>query len=457
MWNTKLYELLEVWSSWISCLAVFPGLGGTQFEKLRYGIVSMLEYKQTTGLLAEYGIFKLRGQQLPESAPVFCYARNGDIAGILRLFDLGKASLQDHTPSGQSLLHFASEFGHLELFKALAVGGLDLCEYGHGSARPVENMIVLGNRHRRVDIAALQQFYLENDVYREGGLLLHPNEWAYIYELLSFSSPEAVRTILPSAVPRFYERLNLEERIKYCSFDDPDGDPETLLFMMNARCNLSHEDISNLQQKSVCFLAIMAFRYGPMSARGGFYHASPWRKLVREAIPLTEDISFRGIGLDPTFQSREFQNKGLKSNPVLEFLQRIEPLTALFTVLSYFRYEKQEHQAPTCRRDLRKRAQIALRWWLEDLAGCQVSLMEYGRRERRIFLRNEKLKKAWYYGGRGFEHKNNSDACVLERMARLVDFDYGANPGDWRLHWDTEVERYAGEFWSLVEGIVPQL
>lgn len=36
---------------------------------------------------------------------------------------------------------------------------------------------------------------------------------------------------------------------------------------------------------------------------------------------------------------------------------------------------------------------------------------------------------------------------------RIVDFEYGAEPSDWRLHWDAEVERYVGDFWSSIENI----
>ncbi|KAI3322787.1 hypothetical protein HD806DRAFT_114696 [Xylariaceae sp. AK1471] len=389
-----------------------------------------------------------------DTAPVFCYARNGDIAGILRLVDQGKASLQDHTPSGQSLMHLAREYGHLDLFKVLVASGLDLLELENNlRVMPCEVMLVCGI-HRGIDTSALHQFYVENDIYIDCGLLLSPTCPGYIFEAMSIGSPEAFKNIIPSVLPRFHERLDLEERIKYCSFDTPDAYPDTLRLMINANCGIRQEDISNLQQKHVCLLALVAFRYGPMTMRGTSYHARPWRKLSQEVIYMTDDLSFQGFGLDPTFQSGEFSNKGLKFNPVLEFLRRNQPLTPLFTALSYFRWETQEHQVPTCIRDLKRIMQTTLIWWLEDLAACQVDLMRYGRRERRIFLRNEKLKQAWYYCGSRVEHEQ-SPISIFEDKVRLVDFDYGAKPSDWRLHWDTEIERYVGDFWSSVENLLP--
>ncbi|RWA07057.1 hypothetical protein EKO27_g8047 [Xylaria grammica] len=407
-------------------------------------------------------IWDVQASRAPESAPVFCCARNGDIAGLLQLVDLGKASLQDHTPRGQSLMHLAAEYGHLNLVKILVSGGLDLFEFADGFApdgtlrarlgpRPAELMLI----SREINATELHQFYLENDNYIVGGLMLHPNESAYLFECISIAHPATISSILPSVLPGFYQRLDLEDRIKYCSFDKPDWNPDVFRLMINPDCGVSREDISNLQKKNVCFLGLMAFRYGPMSMRGSSYHASRWRRLAREVIHLTEDVSFQGAGLDPAFPSREFMNKGLQLNPVLEFLRSIQPLTGLFTALSYFRYEKQEYQTPTCIRDLRKKAQAALTWWLEDLAACKVDLMEYGRRERRIFRHNEKLRQAWYYCDRRIEYEQDSEKYTLDEAARLVDFDYGVNPRDWRLHWNTETERYGGEFWNSIENPLP--
>ncbi|KAI0457978.1 hypothetical protein F5B21DRAFT_462394 [Xylaria acuta] len=291
---------------------------------------------------------------------------------------------------------------------------------------------------------------MEHDIYTDCGLLLTHTTSAYFFEATSFAPPEAVRIIVPSALPGFYERLNIEERIKYYWFDNPDSYPGTLQRIINPSGSISREDISNLQQKHCCILTLVAFRYGPMSMRETSCHARPWRKLAQEVIQLTEDLSFRGFGLDPTLQTREFLNAGQKFNPVLEFLRRNQPLTALFTALSYFRCETQDYQTPTCTRDLRRKMKTTLTWWLEDLAACRVNLIEYGRKERRIFHRNQKLKQAYYYCGCRIRDEQSSE-YTFEGTIRVVDFEYGAKPSDWRLHWDMEVERYVGDFWSSVE------
>ncbi|KAI0508468.1 hypothetical protein F5B22DRAFT_398592 [Xylaria bambusicola] len=386
----------------------------------------------------------------PDAAPVFSCARRGDMAGILRLIDQGRASLQDHTPGGQSLLHLAAEHGQLPLFKTLVLSGLDYFEVDHTfKVKPCETMVTAVSRYQ-VDVAAMHDLYLEYDIYVVGGLLIHPKESVYFYEAATDAPPELVKTIVPAVLPGFYEKLSLEERVQYCSLHNPDGYAETLELLINPRGSINKDDISTLQQKSTCLLTLLAFRYGPMSMGGSVSQARLWRKLARRVIRMTEDLSYQTLGLNPAFQTREFINKGLQANPVLEFLQRKQPLTPLFTALSYFRYEEQDHVTPACIRDFKKRIHTTLMWWLEDLASCRVNLLEYGRRERRHFLRNNKLKQARYHCARRiYDEKDPKEA--FEETVRLINIDYGAEPLDWKLHWDVETERYAGDFWRVVE------
>ncbi|KAI0438531.1 hypothetical protein F4803DRAFT_88393 [Xylaria telfairii] len=308
----------------------------------------------------------------PDSSPVFWCARNGDIDGILRLTGQGKASLQDHTTSGKSLMHLAGEHGHLDLFKFLVKCGLDASEPEDMlKIKASEAMFVFGI-NRATDLAAWDQVYQENDIY--GCLLLTLDEPSYFFEAMPAWPPEAFSTIIPRVLPRFHERLSLQERLKYSPFDNPDFHPDTFRLLINPSGVIQREDISNLEQEHICLLALVGFSYGPMVIRESAYHTQAWRKLVQEVILMTEDLSFRGFGLDSAFQSHEFPNKGLQFNPVLEFLQRNPPLTALFTVLSYYRYETQDHQTPSCPRDLRRRMHTTLTWWLEDLAAVSNSL-----------------------------------------------------------------------------------
>ncbi|TGJ79237.1 hypothetical protein E0Z10_g9523 [Xylaria hypoxylon] len=101
----------------------------------------------------------------PDSALVFDYARNGDIAGLMQLVDLGEASLQDHTPSSKSLMHLAAEYGHLDALKVLVSRGLDLFEVDDThSANPAVFCLMFGLRHG-IDVPMLHQFFPGNDIY----------------------------------------------------------------------------------------------------------------------------------------------------------------------------------------------------------------------------------------------------------------------------------------------------
>ncbi|KAI1419460.1 hypothetical protein F5Y12DRAFT_720685 [Xylaria sp. FL1777] len=386
----------------------------------------------------------------PETAPVFCCARKGDLNGILRLIDQRKASLQDHTPSGQSLLHLAAHYGHFDLFKTLVTSGLDFFENDDGlKVNPCEAMIIFGLQYG-TDVPALHRFYQNIGIYIESGLLITVHTPAYLFEAFCSAPPEMMTNIIPSVLPGFYERLNLEERITYYKLDNPDGHTDTFQFLINPAGSVNQDDVSNLQQKNTCLLTLLAFRYGPMSMKETSYHTRSWRTLARKVIKMTSDLSYQSFGLDPTFQSRECMNKGHKFNPGVEFIRRNQPLTPLFTALSYFHYETEGHLTPTCVRDLKRSMETTFAWWLEDLAACRVNLIEYGRREKRIFLRNEKRRRAYYYCGRRIEDERSA-GCTFEDTIRLVDFDYGAEPSNWQLHWDAENERYVGDFWSSIE------
>jgi len=84
-----------------------------------------------------------------------------------------------------------------------------------------------------------------------------------------------------------------------------------------------------------------------------------------------------------------------------------------------------------------------IRIWLEDLMSAGVDLLEYGRNEKAIHARILKAKPLnvlpltqYYWRG-----------CQWD----LLDFTFGPSPGDWRV-WLTEpTDRFAGEFWSMIE------
>ncbi|KAI0196342.1 hypothetical protein F4808DRAFT_463990 [Astrocystis sublimbata] len=387
----------------------------------------------------------------PDSAAIFKYARKGDVTGVSKLLGLGEASLQDHITSGQSLLHIAAAYGHLDLYKFLLPHGFDPWEMDYEShMNPAETAIVCGLR-RGMDAIAMYNFFVASDTYFNC-LTLTSDVESYWYECMQVFTPRpSFSLVIGSVVPGFYE-LELEDRIKYgaSAFADLHADNVRVLF--DASYAIRDQDITRLQERGICFLSIVAFHYGSLVVSRPTPVAGEWRQLARETIGMTEDLCYQGCNLDATFQSRLFMNKGFKANPVLEFFQHNPPMTPLLTALSFFRFNTQERVPVACFRDLRKMMTTTLTWWLEDLKACGVDLIEYGRKERRKLLRSNKLRHAWYQcnctRSQGSSHESEN-----EDTARLVDLVYGADPWTWKLDLDMEPERFVGGFWDLVDNV----
>lgn len=340
--------------------------------------------------------------------------------------------------------------------KVLVAHGLDLRVHDdHLRITPLESSVLLSVQHGVVDFRALHAFYLDNDGYDEDGLSIYPDQPVYFYEAISYFSPLGFCTLMPSLFADLY-KMNIEERVKYFRFDDPEVHAGILPAFMRLDGVLRQEDILELYQKGAYLLSLAAFRYGPIVHRGNLSTAQSWRRLLRDIIPMIQNLSLRGFDADPKFQSQYFQKKGCDTSPVCQFLKQQPPMTPLFTALSYFRFELYLPQDPIRTRDLRRMIHTTLTWWLEDLAECKVDLLKYGRRERALFLRNQELRRIWYRGC-SMLHNKEHPTYELEDMLRLADFTYGPRPADWKFHWDMEIERFVGDFWDLVENPIPHL
>lgn len=88
-----------------------------------------------------------------------------------------------------------------------------------------------------------------------------------------------------------------------------------------------------------------------------------------------------------------------------------------------------------------RNCQAALVLWLSDLQSCGVDLMSYGREEQ-LFLHQSNSKR---------DIRTKLHSCWYGAPLRLIDFDFGATPHEWRLYWSESTDVFAGEFWSLVE------
>lgn len=92
----------------------------------------------------------------------------------------------------------------------------------------------------------------------------------------------------------------------------------------------------------------------------------------------------------------------------------------------------------------------AVQMWLNILQECAIDLLQYGRQER------QRLKDQ----GNGWEFRiwrdvyyelpypNNPNGAF---EIRLIGFEYGRQPGDWKLWWSEPTDGLVGDFWKEME------
>ncbi|KAJ5787284.1 hypothetical protein N7457_002274 [Penicillium paradoxum] len=77
--------------------------------------------------------------------------------------------------------------------------------------------------------------------------------------------------------------------------------------------------------------------------------------------------------------------------------------------------------------------------WLKALQANGVDLKQFGRAEL-VIWRNENIRKEFVAHG-----------CHDRLAKRIIGFTYGPSPEDWHLWVSEPTDRFAGEFWSLIE------
>lgn len=94
----------------------------------------------------------------------------------------------------------------------------------------------------------------------------------------------------------------------------------------------------------------------------------------------------------------------------------------------------------------------AVQMWLNIIRECGIDLLEYGRQENKRLKDEEKgyeftiWRDTWDETSRNWEDLENGRFEV-----RLIGFEYGSEPGDWKLWWSEPTDALVGDFWREVE------
>jgi hypothetical protein len=157
------------------------------------------------------------------------------------------------------------------------------------------------------------------------------------------------------------------------------------------------------------------------------YPFDGWRSFVRQLIE---------AGADP---SRETPSGTALTGVV----------AGAFTIDFYKRAWDWQYTVSALEETFRKpnKGRLALLAWLKVLKNCGIDLETYGRKQALIFSRED---AAW--PGREILLCQNCGLYYrLGLYLRLIGFEFGPNPEDWKFWFSEPTDQLVGEFWDMVE------
>ncbi|KAH8587979.1 hypothetical protein B0O99DRAFT_747158 [Bisporella sp. PMI_857] len=372
---------------------------------------------------------------VPNNSLVIKYAKKGNIRGIRKLFYNKKASIYDRDTYGRSLLWNAASRGNLELMNLLITWGLDVNEE-HNSTLKTPLHCLLNFMSFLHDTKSAQGFLILNNAYDTDGSLfssmVRNQPFFTSYGRLVISSTGIFKEIQPLLWPHHYE-LPILDRLEHFDFNDVGSfrprpsNAQAFRYILREDGVLREEDVVELQQHGINLLNLVVSCRSRWSG-----DCSPeWRNLCRDLIAMTTDLSYNQT----------------VTRILSQDLPEVLSGTPLILAMSEGRWGRSS--VTRCIKSINRR----LKLWLEDLHACGVDLQKYGYREKKIFLGNEWFRHRWF-GIRSFIYAKpdpSLETAFDNVKVKLIGFDIGPRPEDWVFHWDMDAERYAGQFWDLIE------
>ncbi|KAF4813452.1 hypothetical protein CGCSCA5_v008440 [Colletotrichum siamense] len=373
---------------------------------------------------------------------------------------VGKVSLFDREPTGQTLLHIAAYGGQLDTFRALLRWGLSPTEtdnFGHSplmrlsSLRQWPDATIIGFFKSMLDAGALEE---EIDTMFSGT----SNLKSHAFPEHIWKTPGLLKMMVGD---RYKEYLQLPPQARFTYLSWIHVKPELLLEQLSMGTGISpaalravegHYDSPKFKPnpfgKCLQSFARSYFRRIPLGLWDNL-ELSPWELIGR----------YPNLRRFHEFHSwRELTRWYLSGISVQELTElrtvsiERDDLTPLLCGLSDIEFQPHFSSMSSPReksRELRWKLQgvsRAMRFWLEDVQSAGVDLMEYGRHELATYLdsscplrhrRGSRLMPGF------FMHDFHN--------MKLASFEYGPHPEDWYLVWDTDAYEFAGEFWDLIE------
>ncbi len=246
---------------------------------------------------------------------------------------------------------------------------------------------------------------------------MHSSPWFFTNWNYWTINAFALKLTLPYVFPGHYQLPPEKRLFRFCGSP---GWADNLRYILWEDGRVRADDIKALGHHGLTLLQMIAYRYKVGKC------AAEWRQLAKEIIPST-------TLLHSTIQRPTDIPPSLTWPGGTTF-------STLINETVVFGFDAM-HRVSLGITQRRRKTEVALTHWLQDLEICGIDLNEYGRIEKSIFLET-KPGYTYYY----LPTTRPNDPYV-----KLADFEYGPKPADWKLHWEIEYGEMVRDFWHLIE------
>ncbi|KAK1990338.1 hypothetical protein LX36DRAFT_416636 [Colletotrichum falcatum] len=404
----------------------------------------------------------------PSSSPAFIAAEEGDLAGLMKLFQTRRATPFDRDELGRSLLYCAAENDRLEVCQVLIQQGVPADDerqrHGLHGRNPID--AIVSSRIKFVsstgpDATHQSLISLFRTAAQTTSTLTIERLFAYFVE---YDYGDDLAREYKTQFLHDYHGLPLRDRaeaVRLASFVAQS--PATYRSLLSEDTEIARGDVEESVRQGFSLLHSAAIavgkrmaddlQYDPRTFRARSYTES-WSDLIIDTVRAVPEIKSL-CHVETVVPWDWFLVPVWRSTPLISLLGgalcRLSPEVRLREWDSIF--------------------QTVLKQWLRDLQSAGVDLLQYGRQEalvqkftcpevkgafdsdainasRRV-VRNElqAVKDSWMVS---VEQKfDKSDRYWMP--IRITALHYGPEVDDWRVEWLIESEAFAGEFWRVVE------
>ncbi|KAG8161642.1 hypothetical protein KVR01_008629 [Diaporthe batatas] len=396
---------------------------------------------------------------VPDDSPGLVCVKNGDLDGLIDLFNRGLASPRDCDSLGNNMLLLASGYGEAHIVRYFCDTNLDqpyieagACSISSCWPLTLVQRLPIEYAQRMVSRGLLQSMTDEvEDLEVLSAPMSEISHWGksltISYMMFTSHMPEVFelcfRTLFPlwhNLPPRRKQWILMQDwyfscRYPYClylwgSVGFRTWTADALQLMLFPDRHVRPNDVQAWADDGASMLHQVLF-YILRSESDIADHS--WKILLKEIIEATEDVH-HGLQV-PRFRR-------LGSCSALE----LALLCALLRILRFGPHKLDGKGYRWTTRRLLKLTLMKLQMAMSNFASCGYDLLEFGRQE----------SKTWFIKHPADRNRNVGNTLFVgigEKRGGLYvrSLHYGSDPKDWYFEMDFRYEHYVGQFWNRLE------